>query len=439
MKIDPSLVRLYAVTDRNNLKDKTLPQAVEEAVLGGATMIQLREKTLNDRDLLALAKEIKDVTDYYRVPLIINDRPDIALRCGAAGVHLGQEDGSVQEARRLLGPEKIIGVSAHNASEAVAAEAAGADYLGAGAVFSTSTKKNTVPVTAEALQEISQSVSIPVAAIGGITASRIPSLKDTGIDGVAVVSAVFGDDRPAEAASQLSKALRSAGIGTAVPSSLKKLRVKGAIFDVDGTILDSMPMWCSVGSRFLEKNGLHPMENIDRQMATRTLEESAGIFREIYGIPGTVPEIVAGMIDMVREDYCFRLQCKPGVSDVIRELHQQNVPLYIATATDRDMIEAALTRLELDSCFKGIITCGELGVPKTRPDIYRYASKELGTRPEETLVFEDVLHAVRTASSAGFPVVSVYDRESVSDRDEMEALSVLYLNSFGAWPGIRTV
>ena len=157
------------------------------------------------------------------------------------------------------------------------------------------------------------------------------------------------------------------------------------------------------------------------------------------GIPGTVPEIVAGMIDMVREDYCFRLQCKPGVSDVIRELHQQNVPLYIATATDRDMIEAALTRLELDSCFKGIITCGELGVPNTRPDIYRYAAKELGTRPEETLVFEDVLHAVRTASSASFPVVSVYDRESASDRDEMEALSVLYLNSFGAWPGIRTV
>ena len=105
------------------------------------------------------------------------------------------------------------------------------------------------------------------------------------------------------------------------------------------------------------------------------------------------------------------------------------------------MIEAALTRLELDSCFKGIITCGELGVPKTRPDIYRYAAKELGTRPEETLVFEDVLHADywRLRSSAGFPVVSVYNRESVSDRDEMEALSVLYLNSFGAWPGIRTV
>lgn len=438
MKIDPSLIRLYAVTDRSHLKNMTLIHAAEEAVLGGATMIQLREKTLNDSDLLDLAKKMKKMTDYYHIPLIINDRPDIALRCDAAGVHLGQEDGSVREARRLLGPGKIIGVSAHNAAEAASAEAAGADYLGVGSVFSTSTKKNTVPVSVDLLREISETAEIPVAAIGGITASRIPALKDTGIDGIAVVSAVFADDNPAAAASRLSKALRDSSIGAGC-SSLRSLRIKGAIFDVDGTILDSMPMWCSVGSRFLRKNGVRAPENIDKQMVTRTLEESAAIFHNTYGIPGTVPEIVANMIDMVREDYCFRLQCKPGVGDVIHELCRMGIPLYIATATDRDMIEAAMSRLGLDRYFKGIITCGELGVPKTRPDIYQYAAEKLGTRPEETLVFEDVLHAVRTASSAGFPVVSIYDRESARDREEMEKLSVLYLNSFGAWPGIGII
>ena len=118
---------------------------MEEAILGGATMVQLREKTLTDSQLLRSAQELKDITDRHGIPLIINDRPDIALKCGADGVHIGQGDGSVQEVRRMLGPDKIIGISAHNPEEAAAAEAAGADYLGIGAVFSTSTKKIPYP------------------------------------------------------------------------------------------------------------------------------------------------------------------------------------------------------------------------------------------------------------------------------------------------------
>ena len=211
---------------------------------------------------------------------------------------------------------------------------------------------------------------------------------------------------------------------------------KRQIFDVDGTILDSMPMWCSVGSRFLKKNGASAEEGIDRQMVSRTLEESAAIFSEIYGIPGTVPEIVAGMIDMVRDDYKNRLICKPGVEKVIQELYEKKIPMYIATATDREMIIAALSRLDLLKYFQGIITCGELGVPKTQPDIYIYAANELGTKPEETLVFEDVAHAVLSATQAGFPVVAIYDDESAARKDEIKASSKLYLDSYDDWPGI---
>ena len=145
-------------------------------------MFQLREKTLTDSQLLRSAQELKDITDRHGIPLIINDRPDIALKCGADGVHIGQGDGSVQEVRRMLGPDKIIGI--------------GADYLGSGAVCSASTKKDTVSISSDELRRICSSVSIPTVAIGGITDGNIPLLRNTGIDGVAVVSAIFSAEDP---------------------------------------------------------------------------------------------------------------------------------------------------------------------------------------------------------------------------------------------------
>ena len=429
-------LRLYAVTDSSHLFGHTLPEAVEESIRGGVTMVQLREKHMEDEELLHLAKEIKQITDKYAVPLIINDRPDIAFLCGASGVHIGQEDGSIKEARRILGDEKIIGVSAHNVLEAKEAENKGADYLGVGAVFPTSTKENTVSVTPEMLIDIQNAVNIPTVAIGGITSEKISALRNTGIDGVAVVSAIFSEENPKAAAERISAALDKAEIGLPPKNIFAGRRISGAIFDVDGTILDSMPMWCSVSSRFLEKNGVTPEEGIDRQMVSRTLEESAAIFSETYGIPGTVSEIVAGMIDMVREDYKYHLTCKPGVQKVIQELSEKRIPLYIATATDREMIIAALSRLDLLQYFQGIITCGELGVPKTQPDIYIYAAKKLGTKPEETLVFEDVAHAVRAASQANFPVVAIYDDNSAAEKEAMKAMSTLYLETYSDWPCI---
>ena len=437
MTVDSRSMLLYAVTDRAWLRGRALPALVEDAVRGGATFVQLREKEMEFAAFLDEARRVKAVTDRYHVPFVINDDIEVARACNADGVHIGQGDGSVQEVRRMLGPDKIIGISAHNLEEAAAAEAAGADYLGIGAVFSTSTKKDTVSISSDELRRICSSVSIPTVAIGGITDGNIPLLRNTGIDGVAVVSAIFSAEDPRSAAKKLSESLCSADIGISFPDAFRRLTVRGAIFDVDGTILDSMPMWCSVGSRFLQKNGITPSENIDSQMITRTLEESAAIFHETYGISGTVPEIVGRIIDMVRDDYSHHLQCKPGVRKVIRELYGKGIPLYIATATDRDMIAAAMERLGLTDYFQGIITCGELGMPKTQPDIYLYAAEKLGTRPEETLVFEDVAHAVRSAFSAGFPTISVYDKQSESEREEMRALSVLYLNSYSEWPGIR--
>ena len=189
MKLD---MRVYAVTDRAWTGEKTLEEQLREALEAGVTLVQLREKDLEEGAFLEEAKQIKELTDAYGVPLIINDRVDIALACGAAGVHVGQEDLDAGTVRGLLGPDRILGVTAKTVEQAERAEQAGADYLGSGAVFGSSTKKNAKPMTIEQLRQITSAVSIPVVAIGGIHAENIDQLAGTGIAGAAVVSGIFG-------------------------------------------------------------------------------------------------------------------------------------------------------------------------------------------------------------------------------------------------------
>ncbi len=159
---------LYAVTDRAWTGNQTLIEQVEQALKGGITFLQLREKKLGYDDFLQEAIELKMLTTFYQVPYVINDNVEIALACDADGVHVGQEDMPVEKVRELIGPDKILGVSAQNVEQAIAAEKAGADYLGIGSVFPTSTKQDAKPMTFETVQEICRSVSIPIVAIGGI-------------------------------------------------------------------------------------------------------------------------------------------------------------------------------------------------------------------------------------------------------------------------------
>lgn len=191
MKFAESMLRLYAVTDRSWLGTQTLAQQVEQALRGGATCVQLREKELNDTDFLAEAKELKILCARYGVPLIINDNVELALKVDADGVHVGQEDMDARDVRGLIGPAKILGVTAKAIEQAQKAQLAGADYLGSGAVFGSTTKPNARPMTKELLHSICQSVTIPVVAIGGIHRGNIASLAGTGIRGAAVVSGIF--------------------------------------------------------------------------------------------------------------------------------------------------------------------------------------------------------------------------------------------------------
>lgn len=199
-KIDYSL---YLCTDRSLMTAPTLEQAVNDAIKGGCTVVQLREKHAASREFYQLALSLKRITGYYGIPLIINDRLDIAAAVNAEGVHLGQKDLPADIARAVLGEEKIIGVSANNLQAAINAELDGADYIGVGAVFQTSTKTDTKPVTIDKLKEIRSAVKIPMVAIGGIKRSNISQLNGTGINGVAVVSAVIGSKNITAAAREL--------------------------------------------------------------------------------------------------------------------------------------------------------------------------------------------------------------------------------------------
>ncbi|HHY04481.1 MAG TPA: thiamine phosphate synthase [Thermoanaerobacterales bacterium] len=196
---------LYLVADRSILGERDFVSSLKEAIEGGVTLVQLREKTSSTLEFYNMATQAKRITDQYHVPLIINDRIDIAIAVDAAGVHLGQDDMPAKIAREILGPDKIIGISASTISEAISAQDAGADYLGVGSVFPTTSKDDAKQVTLETLKAIKQSVKIPIVGIGGINQENIKKVIDTGVDGAAVISAIFGKKDIKKAAEQLKK------------------------------------------------------------------------------------------------------------------------------------------------------------------------------------------------------------------------------------------
>ena len=197
---------LYAVTDQMWLKEsEKLADVVESVLQNGATFLQIREKDLAKDAFELEAERLKTLCAQHGVPFVVNDSVEITLQCDADGVHVGQSDIKGRDIRSIIGPDKILGISAGTVEEAVAAEKAGADYIGVGAVFPTGTKKNATPMTMELLKEIVSSVSIPVVAIGGISAENILQLRGSGVDGVAVVSAIFAADDPGKATADLLK------------------------------------------------------------------------------------------------------------------------------------------------------------------------------------------------------------------------------------------
>ena len=214
MRVTKDSLLLYAVTDRSWLDGRTLYSMVEEALEGGATFLQLREKDLDEEHFLEEAKELQALCRRYGVPFIVNDNVDVALAMGADGIHVGQSDMEAGDVRKLLGPDRILGVSAQTVEQALLAQKRGADYLGVGAVFPTGSKDDADDVSYDTLRAICEAVSIPVVAIGGISQSNVMQLRGSGICGIAVISAIFAQKDIKAATKKLKEITKEMVAGT---------------------------------------------------------------------------------------------------------------------------------------------------------------------------------------------------------------------------------
>lgn len=227
-----------------------------------------------------------------------------------------------------------------------------------------------------------------------------------------------------------------------VPGKAERLAkggIKAAIFDYDGTVVDSMPMWSKASSDYVRSLGREPGPDLDYKIKHMGLEEGAAVFRDEYGAQGTTEEIVEAVLNGVRAKYREEIVPKDGIVEVLEDLKAAGIKMVVATASARDMIEICNKVHGLDKYFEAVFTCVEVGANKRKPDIYFAAAEFLGAKPEEALVFEDVRHAALTASAAGFPVVGIYDDVSFLDKDDIVAASSLYLEDYSQWPGIASI
>ena len=282
MKCEKEMMRLYAVTDRMWTGRQTLMEQVEDALKGGATCVQLREKELDEASFLQEAMEMKELCEKYEVPFIINDNVDIALQCKAEGIHVGQSDMEAGNVRALVGEDMIIGVSVNCVEQALAAVQAGADYLGVGAMFSTSTKLDADSVSFETLKDICNAVDIPVVAIGGISKGNMMQLKGTDVDGVALVSAIFAAENIEEECRELKR------LSEAMVRQEKK-----AVLSIAGSD-------CSGGAgiqadlKTMTMNGVYAMSAI----TALTAQNTTGV----QGIYEVSPDFLALQIDSIFMD-----------------------------------------------------------------------------------------------------------------------------------------
>lgn len=205
--------------------------------------------------------------------------------------------------------------------------------------------------------------------------------------------------------------------------------MKGAIFDVDGTLLDSMGIWEEAGERYLKGLRIEPKTGLSKILYPMTIEEGAAYLKKQYSLNESIPEIVQGVLETVKHFYYYEVKLKEGVKEVLEKMKQRNISMVIATSSTRDHIEAAFKRLGVDLYFEAIFTCSEVGEGKKNPLIYQKAAQYLQTKPEETYVFEDAWYAVETAKNAGFCTVGVYDRFSENEQEQIKSKADMYLES----------
>lgn len=357
---------------------------------GGATVLQLREKGLPEKEFLEKACALRQ---RLHIPLIINDNVAVAKACDADGVHIGQSDAELSEARRLLGPDKIIGVSCTTVAQALAAEAGGADYLGVGAVFPTGTKLDAEYVTLDTLRAICLTVRIPVVAIGGIALDNLPKLAACGLAGTAVVSALF-----AETGQVCAKTAEFAAANAAM-LAVPPVGRKAVLCDFDGLLLDSLHVWNEVDVLFLNHHACFTEKNLQALRNSGTLEEAAEKM-QTAGLDISTADFKKEIMDLLCDSYHNRLQLFPGAREFLEQQKASGARLALITASPERLVGPVLDRLELRQYFDLFL----LEANKHTPEIFYHAMEFFGTSRQETIVYDDLPRIQDVARAAGFAV-----------------------------------
>lgn len=416
---------LYLVTDRQLMSCDSLTEAVEQAILGGCTMIQLREKELSSLEFYNQAVAVKQVTDKYHIPLIINDRIDIAMAVQATGVHIGQHDLPAAAVRKVIGENMLLGVSASSIAEAIQAQQDGADYLGVGAMFPTGTKTDADSVSMEELQKIRAAVSLPIVVIGGINKGNAGRFKPMGIDGLAVVSAIIAQSDIKAAAAELKDLFCG---------KEKKMDFNAAIFDLDGTILDSMDVWEHIDIQFLKKRNLPVPENYVTEICARSFEEAAQYTIDLFGLQETVEGIIEEWNNMAVEEYSNHVGLLPYALDYLLCLKEHGIKLAVATGLPEKLYMPCLKNNSILELFDALCSTDEVQRGKEYSDVFELAARKLGVAPEHCIVFDDVLPAIKSAKAASMLAGGIYDKYSADQRAEIERIADIYLLDFRQAP-----
>ncbi|MBQ6782622.1 MAG: thiamine phosphate synthase [Acholeplasmatales bacterium] len=409
MKDLKSSLLLYAVTDRYWLNGRKLKDDVEKAILGGATMIQLREKNLSTEDFIKEALEIKEVCKKYDIPFIINDSLEVFLAVDADGIHVGQNDLSADIVRKKIGPNKILGVSAETVSEALLAEKMGADYLGVGTIFSTSTKLDAINVTKEELARISYSVNIPVVAIGGITLDNIKELKNTMISGISVVSAIFKEEDIVNATSNLLKEVNKLFFN---PDDYKLF-----IVDYDGTLLNSLSMWEDIASRYVKSKGIEPELDLDKIVKLQTNDETALYLSKKYFNNINPNDLILDIDSFIEKEY-LKIKINKGALELLNNIKDKG-KVVLFTATSKSLIEKSLKINGIENKFEKLYTSTNFNYTKTDGTGFIKLLENEKIKLEDAIVIEDSTHAICGAKNKGLKVLTIATYKNILDIDKL--------------------
>ena len=414
VKVKAENMQLYAVTDTQWLNGRDFLEVIESVLANGATFLQLREKNATHEEIVAKAKAIKPIAKKYGVPFVIDDDIYAAKEADVDGVHIGQNDAGYEKAREVLGEGKIIGMTVKTRQQAENAIRLGADYVGKGAVFHTSTKKDAKDMSRETLLELAGMMEdIPVVAIGGISYDNCDYLKDTGVDGIAVVSAIFASDDCALATRKLFVKTREL-FG----------KRRNIIMDMDGTLADSMPFWKNSAREYAILRGADIPDNFDEITGVMDLNDYAEYVKNVLGIDTNLEQITEAAVEIMNKHYEKDIPAKDGMTELVTREYKAGSRLVVFTASDRRSVEILLSHLGIRECFYDIYTVYDVGLKKSDKNSYLKVAELAGMKDtSQVWVYEDILRGVKAAKEAGLNVCAVYDEDSAGDWEDIKELA----------------